>query len=164
MMPWFAMGHISPFLRLANELASRGHVITFLVPKGIQSKSQSLSRYPNLITFHPLTVPHVDGLPPGAETATDAPFPAVKHLFVAFDRTQDQVKSILADAVPDFVIYDLAHWVPALARELCIKPVYFNIAPAAPNALISLTARMADDRELSIPNKRFRVLRFENTA
>ncbi|CAN1157593.1 UDP-glycosyltransferase 79B10 [Linum perenne] len=152
MMPWFAMGHISPFLRLANELASRGHKITFVVPKGIQSKSQSLSHYPNLINFHPLTVPHVDGLPPGAETATDAPFPTVKYLFVAFDRTQDQVKSILAAANPDFVIFDFAHWMPPLARELCIKPISFNIVAAAPTALITLTERMADDGEFSIPN------------
>ncbi|CAN1157587.1 UDP-glycosyltransferase 79B10 [Linum perenne] len=151
MIPWFAMGHISPFLRLANELASRGHKISFLLPKGIQSKSQSLSHYPNLITFHPLTVPHVDGLPPGAETATDAPFPAVKHLFAAFDRTQDQVKSILAAAAPDFVIFDLTQWVPALARELCIKPVYFHIAAAAPVVLSSIAWRLADDENYKMP-------------
>ncbi|CAN1308501.1 UDP-glycosyltransferase 79B10 [Linum perenne] len=151
MIPWFAMGHISPFIRLANEIASRGHKITFLIPKGIQSKAQSLSHYPNLITFHPLTVPHVDGLPPGAETATDAPFPTVKYLFIAFDRTQDQVKSILAAANPDIAIYDLASWVPALAQNLFIKPVYFNIAAAAPAALVSLAARMAGNGESSYP-------------
>ncbi|KAJ9671555.1 hypothetical protein PVL29_025317 [Vitis rotundifolia] len=61
MYPWFAFGHL-------------GHKITFILPEKTQSQLQHLNLHPTLITFHPLTIPHVDGLPPGAETASDVPF------------------------------------------------------------------------------------------
>ncbi|KAL6314517.1 hypothetical protein AAG906_026853 [Vitis piasezkii] len=33
MYPWFAFGHLTPYLHLSNELAERGHKITFILPK-----------------------------------------------------------------------------------------------------------------------------------
>ncbi|TKY66465.1 UDP-glycosyltransferase 79B10 [Spatholobus suberectus] len=59
MFPWFATGHMTPFLHLSNELAKRGHRVTFLLPQKAQLQLQHLNRYPHLITFHTLTIPHV---------------------------------------------------------------------------------------------------------
>ena len=69
MFPWFAFGHITPYLHLSNKLAERGHRVSFLLPKGAQAKVEHLNLYPNLIHFYPLLVPSVDRLPPAAETA-----------------------------------------------------------------------------------------------
>ena len=60
MFPWFAFGHITPYLHLSNKLAERGHRVSFLLPKGAQAKVEHLNLYPNLIHFYPLLVPCVD--------------------------------------------------------------------------------------------------------
>ncbi|KAH7512607.1 hypothetical protein FEM48_Zijuj12G0108600 [Ziziphus jujuba var. spinosa] len=71
MFPWFAAGHMTAFLHLANELAERGHRTSILLPKKAQLQLQHLVQHPHLITIHVVTVPHVDGLPPGTETASE---------------------------------------------------------------------------------------------
>lgn len=71
MYPYFALGHMIPYLHLANKLAEKGHRITFLLPKKAQKQLESLNLFPNSIVFHPLTLPLVEGLPVGAETASD---------------------------------------------------------------------------------------------
>ncbi|CBI20245.3 unnamed protein product, partial [Vitis vinifera] len=129
--PWFAFGHLTPYLHLSNELAERGHKITFILPKKAQSQLQHLNLHPTLITFHPLTIPHVDGLPPGAETASDVPF-FMHHLLVtAMDRTADQVEAALRALKPDFLLFDFPYWAPALASKLGIKSIYYSAVCAA---------------------------------
>ncbi|CAN0923463.1 UDP-glycosyltransferase 79B6, partial [Linum grandiflorum] len=135
MFPWFAFGHITPYLHLANQLASRGHRVSFLIPRRTQSRFAKLNRHPHLITFHPITVPHVDGLPPGAETTRDAPHLFGRFLFTAFDRTEDQVRSILTEVKPGLVMYDLAHWIPSLGLQLGFKKVAFVVAAPVSTAL-----------------------------
>ncbi|KAK7274803.1 hypothetical protein RIF29_15902 [Crotalaria pallida] len=73
MYTWYAMGHLIPFLHLSNKLAKRGHKISFIIPKRTQTKLQHLNLHPHLITFVPIALPHVDGLPHEAETTSDAP-------------------------------------------------------------------------------------------
>ncbi|CBI20243.3 unnamed protein product, partial [Vitis vinifera] len=131
MYPWFAFGHLTPYLHLSNELAERGHKITFILPKKAQSQLQHLNLHPTLITFHPLTIPHVDGLPPGAETASDVPF-FMHHLLVtAMDRTADQVEAALRALKPDFLLFDFPYWAPTLASKLGIKSIYYSAVCAA---------------------------------
>ncbi|KAF3442549.1 hypothetical protein FNV43_RR16465 [Rhamnella rubrinervis] len=89
MFPWFAMGHIISYHQLTTELAARGLKISMLLPKKTVLK---LLQYPNLIS-HPLTVPDVDGLPPGAEIASDVPFPDHHLLVMATDPKQLGFKS-----------------------------------------------------------------------
>ena len=131
MYPWFAFGHMTPYLYLSNELASRGHIITFILPKKAESQLQPLNLHPNLITFHPLTIPHVDGLPPGAETGSDLPGSLHHLLAVAMDRTADQVEAALRALKPDFLFFDLSHWAPALASKLGVKSVYYSAVCAS---------------------------------
>ncbi|CAI9087357.1 OLC1v1021412C1 [Oldenlandia corymbosa var. corymbosa] len=131
MYPWFAMGHLTAFLHMANKLAERGHRISFFHPKNTISKLQNFNLYPDLLNFIPLDVPQVEGLPPGSETTADIPFPLQPFLRLAMDKTQPQVESLLKDIKPDFVFFDFTHWLPSLARGLGIKSVFFiTMSPA----------------------------------
>ncbi|EOA34863.1 hypothetical protein CARUB_v10022445mg, partial [Capsella rubella] len=69
MFLWFAFGHMTPYLHLANKLAEKGHKITFLLPKKTQKQLEHLNLFPESIIFHPLTIPDVDGLPPLPENS-----------------------------------------------------------------------------------------------
>ncbi|CAK9182970.1 unnamed protein product [Ilex paraguariensis] len=141
MFPWFAFGHITPFLHLSNELAQRGHRVSFLLPKKAHLQWQNTNLHPNLITFHTLTVPHVDGLPPGTETASDIPIFLTGLLAIALDLTRDQVEAYLRDLKPDFVFYDFAYWIPELASQIGFKTVCYNVVSAASLAIALVPAR-----------------------
>ena len=131
MFPWFAFGHFIPYLHLSNKLAERGHGVSFIVPKGAQSKLQHLNHYPNLINFYPLLIPHVDGLPLGAETASDVPLPLHMHLAIALDQTQHQVETILTTLKPDFIFFDFSHWMPVLAHQFGTKAIFYSVVSSA---------------------------------
>ncbi|XP_028788611.1 anthocyanidin 3-O-glucoside 2'''-O-xylosyltransferase [Neltuma alba] len=151
MFPWFAAGHMTPFLHLANELAKRGHRITYLLPKKAQVQLGHLNRHPDLIVFRLVTIPHVTGLPEGTETATEIPLSLNHLLCAATDLIQDQVEDILRGAKPEIVLYDNAFWAPELARKLGIKSVCFNVVCAASLAIGPVPARkVPKDRALTV--------------
>lgn len=141
MFPHFAMGHITPFLQLANELAERGHKTTIFLPRKAQLLLQHLIRHPNLITINQVTVPHVDGLPPGAETVADIPLSLEPTFTIALDRMQDQVEAFLRAEKPDLVLFDFAHWIPDIAKPLGIKTVQHSAVSAASLAILLVPAR-----------------------
>ncbi|XWS10054.1 hypothetical protein CRYUN_Cryun39dG0042900 [Craigia yunnanensis] len=119
MFPWFAFGRFIPFLHLSNKLAEKGHRISFLLPKGVRPTLEQISQYPNQIRFIPLVVSDVDGLPPGAETASDV------HL------AEHKLFTILRAIKLYMVFYDLAHWIPALALQLGIKSLFYCVVSAS---------------------------------
>ncbi|KAK3035009.1 hypothetical protein RJ639_033387 [Escallonia herrerae] len=123
MFPWLAMGHMTPFLHLSNELAQRGHKISFLLPKKAKLQLQDNNLHPDLITLHGLAVPHVEGLPLGTETASEIPIFLNGLLATAMDLMRDQVEEYLRDLKPDMVFYDAAHWIPELASHIGFKTV-----------------------------------------
>ncbi|XP_073127877.1 cyanidin 3-O-galactoside 2''-O-xylosyltransferase FGGT1-like [Henckelia pumila] len=132
MYPWLAMGHLTTFLHLSNKLAERGHSIFFILPTKTQSKLNQFNLHPHLITFIPIKIPHVQGLPEGAETTADIPFPMGPLLRHAMDLTQPLVDSLLQEIKPHLVFFDFTHWLPALARRLGIKSVcYESVSPAS---------------------------------
>ncbi|KAL7089062.1 hypothetical protein ACP275_13G165100 [Erythranthe tilingii] len=132
MYPWLAIGHLTSFLHISNKLAERGHRIFFILPLNTQSKLQQFNLHPNLITFNPITVPQVENLPKGTETTSDVPFPLYKNLRHAMDLTKPAITHLLQELEPDFVFFDFAHWLPAVARSLGIKSIqYCTISPAA---------------------------------
>ncbi|KAM3304876.1 hypothetical protein P3S67_011742 [Capsicum chacoense] len=51
---------------------------------------QNLNLYPHLITFHKLTIPHVDGPPYGAETTANVPGSLETFLATAMDELYDE--------------------------------------------------------------------------
>ncbi|WMV27444.1 hypothetical protein MTR67_020829 [Solanum verrucosum] len=118
MFPWFAFGHMIPYMNLSNELAKRGHKISFLFPKNVKIRLQKLSLYPNLITFYKLTIPHVDDLPYGAETTADVPTSLESLLATAFDVLYNEIIAFLQNLKPHFVFFDFGYWIPDLAREI----------------------------------------------
>ena len=72
--PWLAFCHIIPYMELSEQLARRGHAVTFVsaprnlarlrpVPEGLRPRIRLL----------PLLLPSVDGLPDGAESTADVP-------------------------------------------------------------------------------------------
>uniref|UniRef100_M1ADS6 UDP-glucose:glucosyltransferase n=1 Tax=Solanum tuberosum TaxID=4113 RepID=M1ADS6_SOLTU len=103
MFPWLGFGHLVPYMTLSNELAKRGHKISFLLPKNAEIRLQKLNLYPNLIKFHKLTIPHVDGLPYGAKTTADVPESLESLLATTFDELYGEIKSFLQNLKPHFV-------------------------------------------------------------
>uniref|UniRef100_A0A7N2LFR1 Uncharacterized protein n=1 Tax=Quercus lobata TaxID=97700 RepID=A0A7N2LFR1_QUELO len=79
----------------------------------------------------------VDRLPPGAETASNVPFPLHGHLCIAFDQTQDQVQTILGSLKPNFIFFDFSLWMPALACQIRSKAVYYSVITPVAQALKS---------------------------
>ncbi|CAI0556119.1 unnamed protein product [Linum tenue] len=146
MFPWFAIGHITPYIHLSNRLAARGHRVHFLLPGPTTlAKLAPLNRHPHLITFHPIAVPHVDGLPRGAETTADVPPHLTPLLFAALDATEDQFRSTVSRVGPlDVVLYDSAMWVPRIGRELGFLTMTYGVVSAAVGALrLVPSARLA---------------------
>ncbi|XP_074273276.1 anthocyanidin 3-O-glucoside 2'''-O-xylosyltransferase-like [Silene latifolia] len=132
MFPWLAFGHFIPYLHLANKLADKGHKITFLIPNKAKLQLDSQNQHPSLITLLPITVPQVDSLPLGAQTTADIPLNQHGDLSIAMDRTRPDVESILEtqNPKPDLILFDMAHWVPAVAAKLNIVSVSYNIVCA----------------------------------
>lgn len=141
MFPWFATGHITPFIHVANELAVRGHRISILLPKKAQILLQHLNLHPNLITFHTITVPHVDGLPPGVETASDIHLSKTHLLAAAMDLTRPQVHDFLSATKPQIVFYDFAHWVPDITAHIGATSVCYSVVSASSLAIALVPAR-----------------------
>ncbi|PIA40974.1 hypothetical protein AQUCO_02300030v1 [Aquilegia coerulea] len=133
MFPWFAMGHITPYLTLSNKFAERGIRISFFIPIKTQRKFNHLNLHPHLIQFIPLIVPHVDGLPLGAESSSDVHVEKTYLIQQALDLTQDQVQIALEKFKPDIIFFDFAHWIPTVARSLGIKSVFVSTSGAVTN-------------------------------
>ncbi|CAN6180203.1 unnamed protein product [Urochloa humidicola] len=144
--PWLAFGHIVPFLELAQQLAKRGHLVTFV------SSPRNIARLPRVrelsprIRLFPLPLPAVDGLPAGAESTADVPPQKVELLKVAFDGLASPFASFLASSSsssssaaaagghskrPDWIILDFAHsWLPPIAEQHGVPCALFLIFPA----------------------------------
>ncbi|KAG8366020.1 hypothetical protein BUALT_Bualt17G0032700 [Buddleja alternifolia] len=159
MFPWIAMGHITPFIHVANELAKRGHSVSILIPKKAILQLGHNNLYPHLIKFHIVSVPQVEGLPPGAETASDIDVSPFNPLALAFQAMSTQVNTLLCTLKPDIVFYDFAHWIPNLAAKIGFKTVFYNVICAAFWAITIVPARhfpkdrVLTEQELSEPPK-----------
>ncbi|PIN15726.1 UDP-glucuronosyl and UDP-glucosyl transferase [Handroanthus impetiginosus] len=150
MFPWVAMGHITPFIHLASELAVRGHSISILIPKKALSQLGHNNLHPDLVKFHVVSVPQVEGLPAGAETASDIDITAKNPLAIAFDAMSEQVETLLCDLKPDIVFYDFADWIPKLAARIGFKTVCYNVICASCMAIGIVPARhIPKDRPLT---------------
>ncbi|KAK7412404.1 hypothetical protein VNO78_03863 [Psophocarpus tetragonolobus] len=145
MYPWFALGHLTSFLHISNKLAERGHRISFLVPRNTVPKLSHFILHPHLISFIPITVPHVDGLPFGSETTADLPFSLHSFLMTAMDLTEPVIEVSLKELKPHMVFFDFTYWLPALACRLGIKALHYcTISPATVGYLISPERNLHD--------------------
>ncbi|XP_022135998.1 UDP-glycosyltransferase 79B30-like [Momordica charantia] len=140
--PWFAFGHLIPYLQISNKLAKKGHRISFFIPSKTLPKLQPFNLFPHLITFLPITVPHVDGLPLGAETTTDVPHSSQFSLIMtAMDHTRPEIEHILQDMRPHAIFFDFVFWMPKLARRLGIKSIYYSVISATTFGYIYVPSR-----------------------
>ncbi|KAJ8762666.1 hypothetical protein K2173_010687 [Erythroxylum novogranatense] len=153
MYPFFAMGHFIPFLHISNKLAKRGHRISFLFPSKVLTKFEPQNLHPHLISFIPITVPQVDGLPSGAAITADVPSSLFPSIMTAMDLTQPIVEIHLRELKPHFVFFDFTHWMPALCRKLDIRSMFY-VTSGAVNVAFLLTPEKKimekDDLELDV--------------
>jgi hypothetical protein len=131
--PWLAMGHLFPCLELAEQLAARGHRVSFV------STPRNLARLPPvspalapLVDLVTLALPHVAGLPDGAESTGDVPSDKFDLHRKAFDGLAAPFAAFLDAACaddgrkPDWVVADfLHHWVAAAAQDRQVPCVMF---------------------------------------
>ncbi|KAM7277585.1 hypothetical protein ACFE04_004719 [Oxalis oulophora] len=153
---WFAYSHISPYMQLANKLAERGCKITFLLPQKALGQIQQQNHHPGSITLHPLIIPAVEGLPQGAEMASDIPMHMTGLLCTALDRTRPQFEEIIRQTKPNLVMHDIAHWIPEVTEPLGIKVVNYNLISAGTIACSSVLEDYNNDgsiteKELATP-------------
>ncbi|KFK35925.1 hypothetical protein AALP_AA4G054400 [Arabis alpina] len=146
MYPIFGFGHMIPYLHLANKLAEKGHKVTFLVPTKAQKQLQPLNRFPSSILFETLTLPHVDGLPDGAETTSDLPDSSKELLSNAMDLLRDQIEAKVRALKPDLIFFDFVDSIPEMAKKLGVKCVSYQIVSAACIAMF-----LAPGAELGFP-------------
>ncbi|XP_057950079.1 cyanidin 3-O-galactoside 2''-O-xylosyltransferase FGGT1-like [Malania oleifera] len=147
MYPWFAMGHLTSFLHISNKLAEKGHRVSFFLPTNTQPKLAPFNLHPHFITFFPVALPAVDGLPPGAETTADVPFPLHSLIMTAMDLTEPAIEASLRDLKPNLVFFDFTHWLPATARRLGIKTVHYcTISSATVGYLLSPERKMLEKK------------------
>ncbi|KFK27014.1 hypothetical protein AALP_AA8G323200 [Arabis alpina] len=119
-----------PYIHLANKIGEKGHRVTVLLPKKAQKQLEHHNLFPESIVFHPLTIPPVDGLPAGAETASDIPVSLGKFLSAALDLTREQVETAVCTLRPDRILFDFAYWVPEMAKEHNVKSIMYNVVSA----------------------------------
>ncbi|VAI91127.1 unnamed protein product [Triticum turgidum subsp. durum] len=133
LFPWLAFGHMVPFLELAERLAARGHRVSFV------STPRNISRLPPVVDVHlvALPLPHVDGLPEGAEATTDLPPGKAQLLQKAADGLAGPFGAFLDDGKkPDWLIVDTFHYLAAAAAaRRGVPSVMFPIFSSASSAL-----------------------------
>ncbi|CAK9182050.1 unnamed protein product [Ilex paraguariensis] len=145
MFPFLAFGHISPFVQLSNKLSSHGVRISFFSAAGNVHRIKAMLHHSQTIQIIPLTIPHVDGLPPGLESTAEMTPSASELLKVAIDLMQPQIKTLLSQLKPHFVLFDFAQeWLPPLASELGIKTIFFSVFIALTTAFCTVPARLTD--------------------
>ncbi|KAL2557081.1 UDP-glycosyltransferase 79B6 [Forsythia ovata] len=145
MFPFFAFGHISPFVQLSNKLSSHGVKISFFSAPANVNRIMSMLNDASTTQIIPLTIPHVEGLPPGVESTADLNPTQAELLKVALDLMQPQIKTLLSKLKPHFVLFDFAQeWLPKLASELGIQTVFYSVFIALSTAFITVPSRLPE--------------------
>ncbi|EPS66584.1 hypothetical protein M569_08191, partial [Genlisea aurea] len=131
-LPWLAMGHLRPFLRLAKSFARKGHRVSLISTTGnirrLPKVPEELSELVDLVGF---PLPEIRDLPPGCESSMDTPPQKQYLLRTALDSLHDPTRKYLEEEKPDWIVYDYSFsWVPKMAAELGISGAYFCVYPA----------------------------------
>ncbi|CAM0875277.1 unnamed protein product [Alopecurus aequalis] len=141
--PWLAFGHLLPCLDLAERLASRGHRVSFVsTPRNIARLPPVQAAVAPLVDFVALPLPHVEGLPEGAESTNDVPYEKFELHRKAFDGLAEPFSQFLGAACaeggkkPDWIIVDtFHHWAAAAAIEHKVPCVMLVLAAASITAI-----------------------------
>ncbi|KAJ4729140.1 Glycosyltransferase [Melia azedarach] len=143
--PWFGFGHISPFVQLSNQLSLHGVKVSLFSAPGNISRIRSTLKLTPMAEIIPIQIPHIEGIPPGFDSTAEMTPAMAERLKLAMDLMQPQIKTILSELNPHFVVYDFAqHWMPKLASQLGIKTLFFHVFSAVSDAWIMVPARKSD--------------------
>ncbi|KAL5562161.1 hypothetical protein UlMin_031908 [Ulmus minor] len=144
MFPFFAFGHISPFIQLSNKLSSHGVRISFFSIPACISRIESLLIPSPSTQIIPLQIPPVNGLTANIAGTSDLPRSETGNLIKAVDSMQPQIKSLLSQLKPQFVVFDFAqYWLPPIASDLGIKTLFFSVFSAISGAYVTVPERLA---------------------
>nr|URA11569.1 anthocyanidin 3-O-glucosyltransferase [Bacopa monnieri] len=153
MFPFFAFGHISPFVQLSNKLSAHGVRISFFSAAGNLPRIQSMLNPNPTSQIIPLPIPQIEGLPPGIESTAELNPTQSELLKVALDQMQPQIKTILSDLRPNFVLFDFAQdWLPTMASDLGIKTVFYSVFIALSTAFLTVPARILNPDSRTYPS------------
>nr|AYR16637.1 UDP-glucosyltransferase UGT79A10 [Polygala tenuifolia] len=142
--PYFAFGHIGPFVQLSNRLAAQGVRISFFSARGNIPRTNSFLISTPTTQIIPLDIPPVDGIPADISSTSELSVSMMGLFIHSLDLMQSQVKSLLAELKPDFILLDFAqHWLPKLASELGIRSLHFAVFSAISNAYIAVPSRQS---------------------
>ncbi|KAI6694962.1 hypothetical protein NL676_022672 [Syzygium grande] len=161
MLPWFAFGHMTPYMELAKLMAGKGDRISFLsTPRNIDRLPKPPPDLAPLISFVKLPLPAIEHLPEGAEATRNLPYDKIQYLKKAFDMLQGPMAQFLQSSDPDWIVYDFApYWAGQIASRLGIGRVLFTIMIGAGLGFIGPTwaSKGGDNRktpeDFSVPPK-----------
>lgn len=133
MFPFPAFGHISPFIQLSNKLSFHGVRISFFSIPDYISRIKTLLIPTPSIQIVPLH------LPPDQQ-------PLLLNPAQALDLIQPQIKTLLSNLKPNFVLFDFSQiWLPALASEIGIHTLFFSVFSGIASAYITVPARLTEE-------------------
>ncbi|CAJ1956744.1 unnamed protein product [Sphenostylis stenocarpa] len=93
-------------------------------------------------SHHLFNVPHVEGLPHGAETTSDVSFSLGPLIMTAMDRTERDIELLLIELKPQIVFFDFTYWLPNMTRRLGIKSFHYLIVSPATVSYCASPPRM----------------------
>ncbi|XP_043718599.1 putative UDP-rhamnose:rhamnosyltransferase 1 isoform X2 [Telopea speciosissima] len=133
MLPYLAFGHMIPFLHLSTALANSGIRVSYIISPENTKKLPSIPPHLSpLIQMVQLPLPHVDGLPDGAEANVDISMDQIPYLKIAYDLWKQPIMHFIEHNTPDWIIHDFApYWISDIAREFNIPHILFSIFPAS---------------------------------
>ncbi|KAK0572370.1 hypothetical protein LWI29_030612 [Acer saccharum] len=142
MFPYFAFGHISPFVQLSNRLCVHGIKVSFFSAPANISRIKSTLKLTPQAQIIPLHIPQIEGLPPGLDSTSDMTPAMAELLKQAIDLMQPQITTLLSQLKPHFVFFDFAqHWLPKLASQLGIKTLRFSVFATISDAYLMVPPR-----------------------
>ncbi|KAK6923263.1 UDP-glucuronosyl/UDP-glucosyltransferase [Dillenia turbinata] len=132
LLPWFAFGHMIPFLELSKLLAQKGHKVSFVAsPRNINRLPKTPPSFFPKLNFVEISLPHTEGLPENAEATADLPLDKIQYLKKAYDGLQQPLTRFLETSKPNWIILDFAsYWLPPIAANLNISTAYFSVFTA----------------------------------
>ncbi|KAK2634981.1 hypothetical protein Ddye_029773 [Dipteronia dyeriana] len=156
MFPYFAFGHLSPFVQLSNRLCVHGVKVSFLSAPGNISRIKSTLKLTPQAQIIPLQIPQIEGLPPGLDSTSDMTPAMAELLKQAIDLMQPQITTLVSQLKPHFIFFDFAqHWLPKLASQLGIKTLRFSVFATISDAYLMVPPRQDSntiDDLMSPPN------------
>ncbi|GLJ38759.1 hypothetical protein SUGI_0790210 [Cryptomeria japonica] len=131
--PFLAQGHIIPFMRFCELLASKNLSIALLTSpaNAIRLRAKQNGACSSSVQVMDIPLPPFAGLPAGAENTDQLTPPQMGALFAAIEQMKPSFTQLIARLRPKCLIADFCPlFLPAVADELKI-PVFFYITTGA---------------------------------